>query len=198
MNINPHAMKTIFKFIRATLTGGILFMLPVVLLIVFVNKAFQLLSKFSAPLAKVLPDFIFGMDGSILLSVLLLVLICFFSGLLFISPRIRRGIRSLEENVLSLLPGYALIKSIAADTVGEKVEEGLHAVMAQDGDAWLIGFLVEEGHGLCTIYFPGAPHPESGEVKILPSTLVKKLDIPANKVTRSLKGYGKGAVEWLK
>jgi len=67
-------MKPILSFIRATLTGGILFLLPVVLLVMLFVKAHDLLLKVSAPLAEKLPEIIFGFDGSNLVAVLLLIL----------------------------------------------------------------------------------------------------------------------------
>lgn len=190
-------MKSIFQFLRTTLSGGILFLLPIVLLITILNKAHLMLVKISAPLAKMLPDFILGIDGSRLLAILLLVMGCFIGGLLIRSPRVKRGVSTLEENVLSYLPGYSLVKSIAADAIGEKIEHSMTTVLVQDGDTWNIGFLVEEGEGLCTVFFPEAPRHDSGEVKIVPAAMVRKIGVSSNKAARSLKSYGKGAIQWM-
>ena len=191
-------MKSPIRFLRTTLTGGIIFLLPVTILIIVLKKAFDLLAQISAPLARKLPDGFLGFDGSKLIGVLLLVFICFISGLAFRSEGIKRWVGKLEENVLSLLPGYTLLKSIAADAVGEKIERSLLPVLVEDGDSWNIGFLVEEGEGLCTVFFPEAPRHDSGEVKIVPSNIVKRVDVPANLAARSLKSYGKGALKWTK
>lgn len=43
-------MNPILKFIRATLTGGILFLLPIVLLIILFNKAREIFHVLSTPL----------------------------------------------------------------------------------------------------------------------------------------------------
>ncbi len=189
-------MKPIVQFLRTTLTGGILFLLPVVLLLMVLSKAHAIFVKVSAPFAKKLPDIIFGFDGSNLVAILFLIVLCFISGLLFRTAAVKRWIGALEENILSFLPGYALIKSITADAVGEKVE-GMHPVLVQDGDAWNIGFLVEEAEGLCTVFFPEAPRHDSGEIKIVPAASVKKLAVPTNLVARSFKNYCKGALKWI-
>lgn len=191
-------MKSFTQFIRDTLTGGILFLLPLVLLIMVLNKAHVMLVKISAPFAKILPDIILGLDGSSVLAILLLIVLCFIGGLLVRSANIRRWIAKFEENVLSYLPGYSMLKSIAADAVGQRDDQNLHSVLVQDGDAWNIGFLVEEAEGWSTVFFPEAPRHDSGEVKIVPSSRVQKLDIPVNMVTKSLKSYGKGALAWMK
>ncbi len=190
-------MKSLTQFIRHTLTGGILFLLPLVLLIMVLNKTHVMLVKISAPFAKILPDIILGLDGSNVLAILLIVVLCFIGGLLFRSANVKRWIAKFEETVLSYLPGYSMLKSIAADAVGQSSDQGLRSVLVQDGDAWNIGFLVEEGEGWSTVFFPEAPRHDSGEVKIVPSSRVQKLDIPVNMATKSLKSYGKGAIAWM-
>lgn len=191
-------MKPIFKFVRTTITGGILFLLPLVLSLMLVGKAHDLLVIISKPLAERLPDILFGLDGSNLVAVALLIVICFFSGLLFRSAMIKRWILSLEDNILSHLPGYRMIKSITADTVGEKVEQGLSTVLIKDDDSWKIGFKIEEADGFCTVFLPDAPRYDSGDVVILPASMVKQVNVPSHVAIKSLKNYGKGSLQWLK
>jgi uncharacterized membrane protein len=191
-------MKSLLAFIRHTLTGGILFLLPIVLIVIILQKAISLTAKLAAPLDPYLPDRFLGFDGRAFLVVAFLVLVCFAGGLLIRSARVKKSIGSLEENLLSYLPGYTMIKSLAADAVGEKEEHVLTPVLVQDGDAWNIGFLVEEAEGLSTVFFPEAPKNDSGEVKIVPAASVKKLDLPSNLLAKSLRAYGKGALEWVK
>lgn len=82
-------MKSFLSFIRTTITGGILFLLPVVLLIMIFAKALEILHKISAPLSEKLPVIIFGLDGSNLVAIALLILICFLSDLLFRSNLVK-------------------------------------------------------------------------------------------------------------
>lgn len=185
------------QFLRSTFTGGILFLLPVVLLIIVFSKIFLVITKISAPIARNLPDVFLGLDGSKLLTILLIIIICFISGLIFRSRRLRKMTGKLEENLFSYLPGYSLVKSITADALGEKVENKLTTVIVNDGEALRIGFLVEEGGGYCTVFLPEAPRHDSGEVKIVPASHVRKIKMPSNKVAQSLKSYGLGALDWL-
>ena len=150
-------MKALYRFIVNTFTGGILFLLPVTLLIMILAKINGFMLTISEPLAKRLPDVFFGFDGSRLLAILLIVFICFLGGLAFKARLVRGLIGKLEGKVLSHIPGYAMFKSLAADTVGAENEENLKSVLVQDGDCWVIGFLIEEENGYCTIFFPGAP-----------------------------------------
>ena len=106
-------MKTIVLFIRTTLTGGIIFLLPFVLLLMLFTKALAIILKISTPISKRLPDLILGLDGSILVAIFLLILICFLSGLLFRSLRVKKWVGILEENLMVYMPGYSLLKSIS-------------------------------------------------------------------------------------
>jgi uncharacterized membrane protein len=190
-------MKSLFRFIRATLSGGILFLLPLVLVIMMLGKAHQIMVKISGPLASKLPDHFLGLDGSGILAVVLLVLVCFIAGLLIRSPRLKKQVEKLEENLLIYIPGYILLKSITADTIGETDEKGLKPIVVKDGDCWKIGFLVEEKNGMSTVFIADAPRHDAGEVLIFPSEMVKLISMPSNKVVQSLKNYGKGAIDWI-
>lgn len=191
-------MKSLLNFIRTTITGGILFLLPVILLIMIFAKALEVLQKFSVPLSNELPEIIFGLDGSNLIAIALLVLICFVSGLLFRSKLVKKWIKKLEDELLIHLPGYALIKSITADAVGKTSEEDMVPILIREEDSYNIAFLVEKGEKLSTVFIPDAPRHDAGEVKIIPTDRIQKLDITAQKFTQSIKAYGKGSVKWVK
>lgn len=190
-------MKSFTTFLRATISGGILFLLPVVLVIMMLGKAHQIMVKISGPLANLLPDRLLGLDGSMILAVILLVFICFFAGLLIRSKKVKQQMGRLEDTLFVYIPGYLLLKSIAADTVGESEATAFKPVIIKDGDAWKIGFLVEEKAGFSTVFIADAPRHDAGEVLIFPSELVKRINVPNNKVIQSLKNYGKGAIDWV-
>ena|SRR5208337_3630188 len=71
-------MKGIVKFVRTSLVGGILFMLPIVLMAIIIGKALAIADKIVGPLTAHLPeDSVFGLDMPRLLAIAMLVL---FSG----------------------------------------------------------------------------------------------------------------------
>ncbi len=189
--------KSIFNFIHATLTGGIIFLLPIVLVGIIIEKAVAILLEISHPLARFLNENFFGFDGSILLAIVLLIIACFFGGLIFRSATAKKAVSKLEDNVLVFLPGYSLIKTITADALGEKVENKLIPVLVQDGEYWNMAFLVEENENLATIFIPDAPRSDAGEVRVVPVTNVKKLAVTAGKFNQSIRNYGKGTLEWI-
>ncbi|MDX2133651.1 MAG: hypothetical protein SFV52_02650 [Saprospiraceae bacterium] len=190
-------MNPFVSFIRTTVTGGILFLIPVALLIVLLEKAGAVVRKLTAPFDPLMPDRLLGFDGSALLVVFLMIAISFVAGLLFRSPRVKKWVASIEDTVLINIPGYSMMKTVVADALGQHADDGLLPVWFQDGDAWKLAFLVEEDNRFCTLYCPGAPKVDSGEVVIVPAGLVRKIAIPSNKITKSLKIFGKGAIAWM-
>lgn len=190
-------MKSIVSFIKTTLTGGILFLLPFILVITLLKEVFNFLFKISDPISKYLPEIIFGLDGSNIVAILLLVLICFIGGLLFLTKPVKKFTKKIENNILNLMPGYALIKSITADTIGEKIENKMIPILIKDDKSWNLAFLVEEGVDLSTVFIPDAPRHDAGEVKIVPTEFIKKLNVSSNIFAKSIKNYGMGANAWL-
>lgn len=190
-------MKGILRFIQATLTGGVMFLLPLVLFIVLFSKAYNLVLVVAKPLSEKMPDFFMGLDGSRIIAITILVLICFLSGLLVRSKAVRRLMDRLEEKVLILVPGYTLIKSVTADALGEQIERKLITVLVKEDEGWKMGYLSDENTNYSTVFFPEAPRSDSGEVMIIPSEKVIKLDVPANETKRSLKRFGYGILQHL-
>jgi hypothetical protein len=70
-------------------------------------------------------------------------------------------------------------------------------ILIKDDTSWNLAFLVEEGPHLSTVFIPDAPRHDAGEIKIIETYLIKKINVSTNIFARSIKNYGKGAVNWL-
>lgn len=190
-------MNSIKTFFKTTLTGGVLFLLPFVLILILTKEVFGFLHKISGPISDYLPEIIFGLDGSNIVAIFLLILLCFVGGLLFNTRRVKKFIKKVEDNILYLMPGYALIKSITTDTLGAKVEHNMSPILIKDENSWNLAFLVEEGEALSTVFVPDAPRHDAGEIRIIESSLIQKINVKSNVFAHVIKNYGKGAQEWL-
>jgi uncharacterized membrane protein len=173
--------------------GMVLFLLPVVLVILIVEKAIMVIRALIQPLRGILPeDGIFGIGMITLVSVGLIILICYIAGRHAEKKNLKSILPFLEDNLLVFIPGYTLIKSSAGETLGDQDVEW-KAVMIEDENAWKYGIEVDRSKGLSTIFFPEPPDAKSGELKVLPSTEVKKLNIPASTLIAIIRKYGHGA-----
>lgn len=193
-------MKYFLQFLKNTFTGGILFLLPLVLAIVLIKKAVDFLGKIADPFDNRLPaNILFGLSGRTLLGIIILVIVCFLAGLVFRAAFFQRMISGLEDKVLAYLPGYSLLKSVTADVLHADAKRSMKPVFVKEEDTFTIAFLVDEDNqGWSTVFIPEAPRFDSGEVKIVKSETVIRPDIPSSDLTRSLRAYGYGASKWLK
>ena len=175
--------------------GGILFLLPIVLLAILIGKALAIAHKIVVPLAAHLPfDSVIGLRTPLLLAIALLVLFCFLAGAFARTVLAQKAVNWLEQAVLSNLPGYEFIKSVTRSLLGGESEAIYPVVLVRLEDAWQFGFLVERlSAGHVTVFVPGAPNPQSGSVYFLTEDRIKLVEVPPLSMLKSLKRYGLGA-----
>jgi uncharacterized membrane protein len=193
-------MKKNLEFFKAMLLGGILFFIPLIILIVIIQKAFQITAVLVSPIIKLLDmTDIFGIGGEIIISVVIILFIIYLGGLISRSSRVRRNVKKIEDALLSKVPGYEMIKNMGESFVGFEGNTTIPTVLARIEDAWQFAFLIEEIEGeQCAVYIPGAPNPMSGSVYILEKTRIKKTNIPLKDVMKSLRGLGVGSNNLVK
>jgi uncharacterized membrane protein len=190
----------VFRFIRATLAGGLLFLVPIVVLAVIIEKALAVAHKIVAPLAAELPPaFGFGFGTPRVLAVSLILLSCFLAGVFARTSLARRMVAGLESKVLLNLPGYEFFKSIGESVLGVDDGQEHDVVIARFDDYWQLGFLVDRlDNGLVTVFIPDAPNPHSGTVVLLTADRVTAANIPMQAALKSLKRLGAGSKALLR
>jgi uncharacterized membrane protein len=188
-------MKPILKFTRTMLAGGILFLLPIVVVAIIIGKALAIARKIVGPLAAHLPmESVIGLDTPKLLAIALLVLFCFLAGVFARTALAQKAIGWLETSVLSNVPGYEFIKGLSGSLLGDEKQPAHPVVLARIEDAWQLAFLIErlEG-GHVAVFVPGAPNPQSGSVYFMTEDRIQLVDIPATAAMKCLKRYGMGS-----
>jgi uncharacterized membrane protein len=188
-------MKTIANFVRNTLVGGILFLVPIIVLAALLGKAHAVAQKIVKPLADLAPfESVIGLDTPRFFAVLLLVLFCFLAGLFAKTAVARRFGDSLENGVLSRIPGYTLVKGMAEGMVGADRSLAKEVVLARIEDSWQIGFVVERiAPDHAAVFVPGSPDPKSGSVYFMGSDRIKPIDVPMASAIQVLKDVGKNS-----
>jgi uncharacterized membrane protein len=186
--------RTRVRFIRSTIVGGVLFLVPLVVLLAILGKAHQLFQKLTAPLVPwSQTEAIAGIPAPKLIAALVLLLFCFLAGLFARTKTAKRTVDWLESALLSNVPGYTLIKGMGEEIVGVDGKAN-QVVLARIEDAWQIAFVIErisEGH--VAVYVPGAPNPMSGSVYFMTEDRIKPLDVPTAAAMRCLKRLGAGS-----
>lgn len=183
------------QFLRVTLAGGLLFLVPFVVLAIIVNKALALAHKIVAPLAAHIPlESVAGIRMERLLAIATILLFCFIAGCLARTALAKRAVKWLETTVLSNIPAYEFLKSIGEGMLGVQPEAKWEVVFANMDGVWRIGFLVERlDNGLLTVFLPDAPNPHSGEVHFMKSDQVMPVNVAQPAALKCLKRLGAGS-----
>jgi uncharacterized membrane protein len=187
------------RFLKTTVLGGIVFLVPIIIFIAVIGKALELTNTLAAPLAERLPvDSVGDLAVVHLIALAILVLICFVAGLAAKTAFAGQFVQSLEANILDKIPAYALLKAKAGSVLSPEDTEGMRPVLARFDDAWQLAFEIEriEG-GKVVVFLPGAPDPWSGSVSVLAEDRITPIDITVKSATAVMKRLGKGSAEVL-
>jgi uncharacterized membrane protein len=190
-------MRGVVGFFRATIVGGVLFLAPLVVLIIVINKAVTFAARAVRPLADRIPDSLgLGAAKAYIAAGLLLVLLCFVAGLLARSAIARKSVQALEGSFLSLLPGYDYLKQAGASALGAAQTDAQPVVLARIGDSWRIGVKTETiGENWLAVFIPNSPNPSAGSVFIVERTKVRSSATPLAAALATLRRCGGGA-DW--
>ena len=183
------------QFIKTTVFGGVVFLVPVVILVILIGKAMAFSQKIAAPIAEYLP---FGPVANLVLvdvlGLALIILICFFGGLAAKSQRVANWVTSIEETFLSKIPVYSVIKGTVSNTLQLDEMEGMKPVIAHFDDCSQVGYEVERSPGgKVTVFLPGAPDAFSGSVNYFTEDRVTPVDANLLSAVKVMKGFGKGS-----
>lgn len=189
-------MKRTADYIIRTLTSGLFLILPLLFLLILFIKIGQLL----LPPTKKLADAIQLRAISVnILLVILLVLLCFVSGLLIRAKSVRRAKNWLENNILKLIPGYEYIRMRLVSSVETESKESPEIVLINYDDCLHPALVIEKNEdGTCVVFIPNAPDLKDGSVVIAGPEMMQPLDISMSDLNKCLRGYGKGILSGRK
>jgi len=188
-------MKRILKFLRTTLVGGLLFLVPIVVLGIVLGKALALAHKIVDPLAEHLPvESVIGLRTPMLLAGGVIVLFCFLAGFFARTMLARKLVSGLEGAVLSNVPGYEFLKRMGESMLGVEKEGSFPVVVVRFDDVSQIGFRIEVlENGLVVVFVPGVPNANAGEVYLLPPDRVSPVGVQPARMLKCLKRLGMGS-----
>ena len=187
------------ELLKATMAGGLLFLLPVALIAIVLKQAMQLVEKIVRPISNYLPvEAVVGVWGETLLAAVVLMLVSLVAGLFARTNVGRRIMRWFENSLLGGLPQYQMVKSMAEGLAHVESAEGVDPALVSMEGGWQIGYLLEPlENGWVTVFLPQAPTPMSGNVMYLPADRVRPLGITIGQAMALVKHIGVGSAEAL-
>jgi len=187
------------NFLKTTLIGGLVFLVPIIVVVAILGKAHRLMAALAAPLAAWIPiDAIGGVALANLLAVAAIVVLCFAAGLVARSSTAVRAVQSLESGFLTSIPGYGFIKGMTEGLAGREGSEALKPVLAKFDDASQVAFEIERNpDGRVVVYVPGAPDPWSGAVFVMTADRVEPLEASMHAAVKNIRTLGRGTSRLL-
>jgi uncharacterized membrane protein len=188
-------MQAIKKFVKATVAGGIVFLVPIALILVVLKQAMQFANKLAQPISEHFGlGTVAGIGAATIIAALILVFISFIAGIIADTSIGKRIMQWFENSILGGLPQYQMIKSMAEGFSQVQNATGVKPALINIEDAWQIGYLLEElKNDWVVAFLPQAPTPMSGNVMYLPKNRVRLLNIPMIQAMSIVKRLGVGS-----
>ncbi len=195
-------MKKTAQKIRDIFVAGLIFLLPLVVLIVLLTKIFQYLTGFTTRIAALfgLKSFI-GISGGTIISAISLIIFCMLCGYLVRVSFFKSVSRWLDKKMMAHIPGYSVYREMALSKLEPKDE-----VLPYESAAWINvnevqqpGFLMETmPDGRLVVFMPVAGNTKEGTVWVLPAdkvTVGRHTDMKAFRTAVNNLGVGLGKIQ---
>lgn len=199
-------MKRLKSFIRMSLLGGLVVILPVVLLTItfkwiwnFISDRIQpvtnlILSiteiaglRFQSDMQKLFADII---------AILVILIICFIVGVIVRTKVGKYLHKQVEKRILARFPLYNLFRETILQFFGTKRMPFSKVAVANiyGNETMVTAFITDEhDNGMVTVFVPTGPNPTSGNIYHLKEEFVHPVDAPVEDTMRSIISCGAGS-----
>jgi len=193
-------MKALTSFVKTTVIGGLLFLIPLGVILVVLKHVMQIAAKVAAPIAAHFPVSHFaGVTVVTLVAALVLLLFAFMAGLMARTKVGRRLSAWFEESILGGLPQYRMAKSMAEGFAQIESGTGMHPVLVRVDDGWQLAYQLEElDGGWVAVFMPQSPTPMSGNFLYVAAHRIRPLPISMPAAMKLVKAVGVGSQQALR
>ena len=174
-------IKRQYRILKTTAIGGLLFLLPLVVIGAAVGYVWNIVMMVYSVLKDVIPfDDAATLALLFVIAVLIVLLLCFLCGVLARRALARRFSKTLEKQLMTVFPKYGIYKDLLAGNIGgEEHAPSMKPICVQFSEfsrpAFETGRLED---GRVAVYLPGAPDAWIGSVALVEADRVEPLDIP--------------------
>ncbi len=190
-------MKALSEFLKTTLIGGLLIVVPIYFTLLLLGKALKGIVALLAPIVALLPERVHHFEQ--ILAIVLVVLVCFVLGLIARTGLGRRAIEVFERRVLERMPGFAMLRSIVRRVSGSSDDAQFQPVLVEIEEALTPAFIVEElDDDRFVVLVPSVPTPAAGSLYILPRQRVHWVDVSVTEAIAVITRWGTGTSKLLK
>jgi uncharacterized membrane protein len=195
-------MNRLKEFLKLTMMGGLMVVLPVLILLALLNWMIKLLYNWVRPLTETFLNFV-TLDESLAtgLIILFIISVCFLLGLT-VNSRLGKGVHGfLEKKILEKFPGYSVIRDTLEQFLGKKNSAFSKVALVDvfNCGTRMTAFITDEhANGYFTVFVPTGPNPTSGNIYHLPANQVTLLNVPIEETMRTVISCGAGSTNVVK
>ena len=183
-------MKSLLNHLKGTIISGIVFLIPVFVIIVILQNLFAKLTGFGKQLSSMLGiKSVAGVGAATIGTTIVLLLAFYFFGLLFRFAMFTR-LRDWIDKGLMFIPGYVNYKVKMEEKLMPRVETRV-AALIRTGDVERPGFLVHREKNKCTVFVPNTPDADTGQVWVVEDHQVKELGLADAGFVNAIRHSGK-------
>jgi Protein of unknown function (DUF502) len=136
-------VKAFVEFLKTTLIGGLLIVVPVYLTVLLLGKVLKGMIALLGPIVALFPESLHHFAQ--IIAIALVVVVCFMLGLIARTGLGRRAIAAFEQHVLERMPGFAMVRSVVRRVSGSSDDAQFQPVLVETDEETLTpGFIVEE------------------------------------------------------
>jgi len=189
------------NFFKTTVLGGIIVILPAIILILAFKWLFGVVGNAIAPLTNLVVEALPTPEkyNPLIATVIVLsviVLGCFCLGL-FVRTKLGQMVYSgFENSFLSKAPGYRMIKETVNHLLGRKTSpfSSVALVNVYGNDTLMTAFITDRHeNGMITVFVPTGPNPTSGFIYHVPQQYVHPVAVSIEDTMRSVISCGAGS-----
>jgi hypothetical protein len=161
-------LKRTYETLRDLFIAGLVFILPLVVLIILIAKVFQFLTGFTSKIAGMVGlESVAGISGHTIVGAISIIILCILCGYMVRVSFFKRMRDWLDDKLQSNIPGYATYREMAMEKLDPK-EKPLpyeSAVWIEVDRMQQPGFLVERfSDGQLLIFVPRAGKIDEGTI----------------------------------
>lgn len=193
-------MKKILVVLKKTLLRGIVFTVPILVVIIVFEKAFEKLQEIANPIADLLPyHSVFGIGKAYWAVLLILIIVGLCMGFIARFKVAMDSINWLEDNLLNRVPGYSFMKQMGESMIGADDTSAYKVVLLDIEESWQLAYLVEEiDDTMVAVYVPSVPSALDGDLFYVPKSRIKETSISYKDSIRILHCQGRGSKKIMK
>jgi uncharacterized membrane protein len=187
-------MKKISEIFSDTIRGGLLFLLPMFVIIILINKLWEKIMGTAKSLAGLfgIQKEMEGIWGAII-TICIILLICFISGMLLRVSLFSKVRNKLDAFLEKKIPGYGFYKSTMEQKIKKEDAPSKPVVLLTIDGVGQPGVVIEEmADGRKVVFVSSHPASANGNVYVVDSMAVTELQTTESDMNKILKSRGDG------